>query len=473
LNAATIESSIGELIASRTDQEPVRWRRALLLAGTGAAAFHAAFAIPALSCLIIIYAYSLVALGGAPTGRLSFRLGLALGFLTFSPHLFWFWNIFGPVAICLWTVLSFFTGIFVCGIWYWNQTVGRKALYLAAPILWTALEYFRGEIYFLRFSWLSVGSVFSERIGAIPLEFLGVYGVGFVVFALAAAIDQRVGRRTVLGLLVACLICAGLVQWPAKVADQAPGKRVMVAGIQLEFPPELMLPEYLNTVIEEFPAAEIIVLSEYTLDGTVPKRVRDWCRENRRYLIVGGKDDTANGDYYNTAFVVGPGGAIEFKQAKSVPIQFFKDGLAAQTLEPWDSPWGKIGIGVCYDLSYRRVMDRLVEQGTQAFIIPFMDLAEWGAYQHELHGRVAPVRAREYVVPIFRLGSSGISQNVDARGNILGEASCPGQEVIFGGEMRIGEMARRPVDAWLAPVCLGAVVVAGCFGVARRLRNRR
>ena len=45
-----------------------------------------------------------------------------------------------------------------------------------------------------------------------------------------------------------------------------------------------------------------------------------------------------------------------------------------------------------------------------------MDVADWGRHQHELHARVAPVRAAEYGIPIFRLASSGISQGVNRPG---------------------------------------------------------
>ncbi len=44
-----------------------------------------------------------------------------------------------------------------------------------------------------------------------------------------------------------------------------------------------------------------------------------------------------------------------FKQAKSVPIEFFQDGRPAAEQRLWHSPWGNLGICICYDLSYSRV----------------------------------------------------------------------------------------------------------------------
>jgi apolipoprotein N-acyltransferase len=212
------------------------------------------------------------------------------------------------------------------------------------------------------------------------------------------------------------------------------------------------------------PDAQIFVLSEYTLDSSVPDSLKDWCREHSRFLVVGGKDFVTNDVYYNTAFVVGTNGDIVFKQAKSVPIQFFKDGLPAPKQAVWNSPWGKIGICICYDLSYTRVTDELVKQGAQLLIVPTMDMAEWGRHQHELHARVAPVRAAEYGIPIFRLASSGISQAVNSDGYVFAETKFPGNGDILAAKLRLPRKGVLPLDRFLAPVCVGITVVT-LFGL--------
>jgi apolipoprotein N-acyltransferase len=118
----------------------------------------------------------------------------------------------------------------------------------------------------------------------------------------------------------------------------------------------------------------------------------------------------------------------------------------------WDSPWGRIGFCICYDLSYRRVTDRLVELGAQAIIVPTADEISWGERQHRLHTRVAPVRAAEYAVPIFRVAGSGISQSVDARGQVLATAPYPGQGETIDARLQLGAPGHLPLDHWLAPL---------------------
>jgi apolipoprotein N-acyltransferase len=110
-------------------------------------------------------------------------------------------------------------------------------------------------------------------------------------------------------------------------------------------------------------------------------------------------------------------------------------------------------------MSYRRVVDRLIRLGAEALIVPFMDVAEWGEHQHWMHSRVAPLRAREYSIPIFRVGSSGISQLADQFGHIQSSAPYPGEEALIGGEMHLAKPT-LPLDAFLAPICS---ILAGLF----------
>lgn len=450
------------------------FKRGFIQATLATAAFHLAWTFPTLSSFTFIYAYCLIDLSGVHSARAAFRFGLLGGLLVFAPHLAWFWKIFGAVSICLWSVIAFFTGAFVLSLHAWRARFDGKFLWIAAPVLWTGLEFFRSELYYLKFSWLSVGYAFGDTSSILPIGALGVYGTGFAVFFAAALTGMAARKRPwMLGAGVFTFTLLANLPVPKAATQAAPS--VQVAGIQLEFPPSLAVPTFLDQVIQKHPAAEILVLSEYTFDSQVPAQVRDWCRENRRYLIAGGKDDRVGGNFYNTAFVIGPTGETVFSQAKSVPIQFFKDGIPAPTQEIWRSPWGRIAIPTCYDLGYRRVTDEFIKKGAQAFIVPFMDVTEWGAQQHTLHTRIAPIRAREYGVPIFRLGSSGISQHIDAEGNVLATGEFPGQEQIIAGTLSLAQTARLPLDNWLAPAAsalTAAFVLSLCIRPFVRKRGR-
>ena len=440
---------------------PPGWGKSVLWLVLAVACFHTAYTsirFPAAGLLIFGYAYFLVRLTDQPSVRRAFYFGLTTGFLCYAPQLFFFWRIFNAAAIALWLVLAFWIGLFTAMVCGCTRRWGKaKALWLI-PILWTGIEYFHSELYYLKFSWLNVGYVLSNY-RSNPFDVFGMYAVGFLMFAVIAVfINRHLLKRVLIGWLVILLFLliglAFFLQLIAAARYERPFRPLSIAGVQMEFPSPNVLPEALNKALGKNPDAQIFVLSEYTLDGPVPDALKNWCREHARFLVVGGKDPVGTNDYYNTAFVVGTNGEIIFRQAKSVPIQFFKDGLPAPKQEVWNSPWGKIGICICYDLSYTRVTDELVRQGAQLLIVPTMDVEDWGRHQHELHSRVAPVRAAEYGIPIFRVASSGISQAVTGGGNVVAQTRIPGGGEIFSAQLRLPTRGGLPLDRYLAPFCV-------------------
>jgi apolipoprotein N-acyltransferase len=119
---------------------------------------------------------------------------------------------------------------------------------------------------------------------------------------------------------------------------------------------------------------------------------------------------------------------------------------------------GKIGLCICYDLSYVRVTDELVRQGAQLLIVPSMDVEEWGKQEHILHSRVAPVKASEYHIPIFRVASSGISQAVESDGLVVASTGIPARGEIFSAVLLLPAQGMLPFDRFFAPLC---VIVTG------------
>jgi apolipoprotein N-acyltransferase len=424
-----------------------------MLLGLGAASaalFHLAWIQPRLSPLVLLFLCGLVGLSAARTVRHAFYAGLGVGFVVYAPHLAFFWGIFGWPAIILWGILAFWLGLFVALIRSVRLHWGRVTAALLVPIVWTGLEYFRSELYYLRFSWLSLGYAFSDSPQVFSLTGLGIYGVGFLLAAVAAWTNLLSRQKAVL-LLGATMLALGAVGvWRSGEAD-ARDRTLKLAGVQLEFPVPQEVPAALDRVLHAHPDAVLLVLSEYTFDGPIPEPVKSWCRKHQRHVLAGGKDFNPDGGFYNTAFVIGPDGEVVFQQAKSVPIQFFKDGQPAPSRRPWESPWGKLGICICYDLSYRRVVDDLVGQGAEALIVPTMDVVDWGPAQHRLHARVAAVRAAEYGIPVFRVCSSGISQLIDSRGRIQSFSPCPGPGEVLGGTLSLAHGGRLPLDHWLGP----------------------
>jgi apolipoprotein N-acyltransferase len=477
------EPSPPQLIpAPRTDPAPEQqfpsrpWWRAFAWGALGVGAFYAAYFWSWAAPLTLLYLLALVMIAKARTWRQAFYPALAVGFGLSLLHLRFFWTIFSGGATVLWLVYSVWLGAFAILLRGAFNRLPHWIACLSIPFLWVGLEFFRSELYYLRFSWVTPTLAFYRYPEMVLLPHIGVYGSAFLLASLVALAFAQKRRLCAFVLLIAI---SGMGLWHSLRILTSPvpedGRILRLAGVQMEFPTEKEVLVRLTELARRLPDVSLFVLSEYTFNEPVPEKVKAWCRANRRYLILGATEPLGTTNFYNTAFVISPEGEVIFRQVKAVPIQFFKDGLAAPVQEPWNSPWGKIGICICYDLSYTRVTDTLVRQGAEMLVVPTMDVADWGRAQHELHARIAPVRAAEYGIPIFRLASSGVSQAINAAGHEIARAPFPGEGAVLSQALVLKGPGKIPPDRWLAWVCFFITLAVGCGltggALAERLRN--
>ena len=429
-----------------------------------------AFAAPSGAAAILLVLPCICLLSHLSTARRAFYFGLLAGISMYAPHLAFFWHIFGARSILLWLITGFPIGIFVLLLHHAHRRLGATWAMCLTPILWTGVEYFRSEAYYLKFAWLLPGQA-AAFLPGVGLARVGVYGLGFIYAMLAAMIVGRSALVRTIGL--AASIVLGILMYLPIFPAGPHASPLHVAGIQLESPTEDQAAAALDRLAIAHPEAQILVLSEYTFTSPVPESVRDIIRKHHRYLVAGGIRLADGGDFYDTAFVIGPDGRDVFEQAKSVPVQFMGDGLPATHRRVWESPWGKIGIAICYDIGYARAMDDFVRQGAQGLIIPTMDVQSWGLYERRmLHGRLAPIRSVEYGIPIFGVWSSGESQLTDRYGKIVAKAGYPGQGAMVYGPLRLEAPGRLPPDRLLAIVAMYATGLYILGLIVWRIRRR-
>lgn len=438
--------------------------RQMLLCVGAVVCFKLAYTYSVLSLPAMVAYCACVCLMTSATSRAAFYSGMVTGTVTAAIELTFFRDVFGPASIGLWLILGLWLGLFTLTATIVRRAFPTPGIWLL-PVLWMGFEYFRGELYYLRFTWVTPG---LSLVGGPwqSLLSIGVYGAGSVLILLGIVMVRR--PRT--GFAVLAGVCS--LGFMAGEDEAAPDHQnpPLVAGIQLEYPDADSIALQLDEVRQKVPDCQLILLSEYTFNGPVPDHVLSWCDDNDVFVVVGGKEYESGGNFRNTVFVISPDGDIVHTQAKTVPIQFFNDGLPAEQQDVWESPWGPIGIAICYDLSYARVMDRLVSQGAMGILNPTMDPVDWGGYEHRLHSRIPRMRSIEYGIPIARLASSGLSPFVDAAGRVRAEGSFPGQGEIISYHMPLTDNGRLPIDRWLAMACVFATPV---LLLASTFRNRR
>ena len=132
--------------------ESLGWTKSFLWMAFAVVCFHGAYTsiqFPLLGLLIFGYAYGLIRLTDQPNVRRAFYFGLATGYLCYAPQLFFMWRIFSIAAIVLWLVLAFWVGLFgaiICGC---LRRFGKNHALWLVPFVWTGIEYFRNELYYL------------------------------------------------------------------------------------------------------------------------------------------------------------------------------------------------------------------------------------------------------------------------------------------------------------------------------------
>ncbi|HEX3600405.1 MAG TPA: nitrilase-related carbon-nitrogen hydrolase [Lacipirellulaceae bacterium] len=422
------------------------------------------FTLPIAAPAILVALPALCLLSRQRTVWHALVVGLLVGLAISVSLLTFMYSIFGFFAAALWLVGALPYGVFVALLNMAHRRLGPIWAFCLTPVLWTGIEFFRSEVWALRFAWILPGQA-SALLPGVRLAAIGVYGLGFVYMLLAAML---VGPRKWLRNLgvIGSIIAAALMYVPA--SPLAPvGGPLHVAGLQTEYWDVAEIATALEKLAAAHPEAQLLVLNELAFDGPIPQEVRDVVRKNHRYLIAGGKTPIKEGGFYNTAFVVGPDGNDLFEQVKSVPVQFINDGQPATEHRVWESPWGKIGIAICYDACFARVMDDFVQQGARGLIIPTMDVQDWGEFERrELHGRVQPIRSAEYGIPTFGVWSSGISQLTDRYGRVVASAGYPGQGETLAGSFDLSHAGHVPPDRVLGWITLaGTVAFVGYLAI--------
>ncbi|HEY3855561.1 MAG TPA: nitrilase-related carbon-nitrogen hydrolase [Verrucomicrobiae bacterium] len=454
--------------------KPVSILKALALAVIAVATFHLAYLFDGCEFLIAIFLLGLFQLARLRSARLAFYFGFAIGIAAYAPHLAFFWEIFGGGAIALWCILSFWLGLFLLVGRACRNRFGPTIWACLAPFIWTGIEFFRSELYYFRFSWLNPGYAFSHFSGLQFLAEFGTYGIGFLLMAWVAFLSSFICLPAKVRIAYG-IVLIGISSLPFlyPFSPTLGSTELIVTGVQLEECTAGQTKLALDGALKHFPQTDLFVLSEYAFHGPVPQAIRDWCKAHHKFLLAGGEDAISPTQYYNTAFAIAPDGEIAFKQAKCVPVQLMKDGTPASSQHLWNSPWGKLGVGICYDASYSRVTDNLVRQGAQGLIFPTMDLGDWGRHEHDLHARIGPMCAAEYRLPILKVCSSGISQLISRQGRVVVSAPFPGEGDLISGRLELAGKGQMPPDRLLGRISVAITLALVLWLLIDSIRGRR
>jgi apolipoprotein N-acyltransferase len=424
----------------------------------GALAFAPAGIWPFLLLSISLILVLLRDQGTADARNLGLLYGLAYGLGTMH----WLFGIFGLMALPL-TVLM--AGYFALWANLVGLTQGRPPLARAAlaALFAVALEWLRGDAWYLRLPWYSPPHALAAAPAWVALaRWLGCYGLSYLIWLIAAW--GAFGRF--LPWLAFLLLPLGSFLLPPY---QTPDRKALL--VQAEGT------EQLEPLIAAIPPekVDLAVLPEYAY-ATSPQRALQspsgpgaLARKVSSPVVFGAVEGIyGKPDFENVAAVIDSEGRLLGTFPKQRPVPLIRDGVPGTRRPVFPLDQGTLGVAVCFDYDAPAVAGALTRDGATVLVVPNMDVLSWGHTQHVHHELLLRLRAVENDRWVLRAASSGRSEAIDPHGR----PSAEGVEIGVPGYVTVAYGHRDDVTpgsqaAFLGPLAAALAVV---FLAAEALR---
>jgi len=166
------------------------------------------------------------------------------------------------------------------------------------------------------------------------------------------------------------------------------------------------------------------------LDGPLVRTLGAKARDLGAYLLMGSFVERAGADLFNTAVLLDPRGELAARYRKMHLFGFGDQESRllrrGQDVAVVATPFGKVGLSICYDLRFPELYRRMVDQGVEIFLVT----SAWPGSRLEAWRLFNRARAHENLAYLFscncvgtQAGSQygGHSMIVDPLGNIIAE----------------------------------------------------
>lgn len=170
------------------------------------------------------------------------------------------------------------------------------------------------------------------------------------------------------------------------------------------------------------------------------------CRLARRHgvHILGGSHpaQAGAGRFHNRARLYGPEGGHAF-QDKIVMTRFEREswGVAgAEELHPIDTPFGRVGICICYDVEFPLLARCLVEAGAELILVPSCTETLHGYWRVRVGAQARALESQCLVIHSPTVGSAPWSPAVDANRGAAGVYAPPDVGFPEDGVVALGKL---------------------------------
>jgi apolipoprotein N-acyltransferase len=416
---------------------------ALTAAILGAAAFPPIGAWPLMPFSLILFLQTLA----KKSSQEARGIGLFYGFLFGLGTMYWFFGIFGIYALSLVVLMAAYFGLLASLV---GMTCSWPLLArcLAIGSFAVAVEWLRGDAWYLRFPWYTPPHALAQAPPLIAgCRWIGVYGLSFAVWCMAAA--TALGRpiyALAFLILPASFLLLPRIPEPDRTAllvqvEESHRVSGLLAGLPQRYVDLIVLPEY------AFP--------DGIETGLNAERGPIAVAQKFNCPVVFGTVEGRYGEprFQNVAAVVDENGCLLGTFPKQRPVPLMVDGLAGDRCPVFPVVDGTLGIGLCYDFDAPAVAGRLTASGATVLLAPTGDLVSWGRVQHLNHELLVRLRAVENDRWVLRPTTSGQTEAIDPHGfpstESLGFGETGAVAVPFGyrDTFSLGSFAY-----WLGPI---------------------
>ncbi len=433
--------------------------------------------------------------------RAAFGVALPFGLIwAVSAHR-WYPYVLGPAGIALMPLVGcFYASLVQLGVWLRGERPAAGGL-IALPLAWTAGEFLRaaapvtGEWWFAQLAnsqWLSPPALQVLSLTGAPglALMLMVSNVALSRLALVALRREALAPAPLLALGGV----AAVVAWGALVVPPPPAEGIVIgatvdlantdpaiqasgeaagAGYRASTPEQSQAIFDVNAALTRSLAAAgpaFIVWPEHEIadadDPLIRPQLAALAREMGAYLVVDTVWQAPSG-MHDTALLLGPDGQEVGRQAK---VAVTSGELAAGFVpgppvhQVFATPYGRVGLGVCWDRHSTTVTRSLAREGAQLVLMP--DDSDFGtAAFPPYHAADSVFRAVENRVA-FALGSvSGPAQVIDPYGRMSARSAIDERGAIVGATFVVeGRTLYTRWGDWFGWLTVGA---AGLLALRR------
>jgi len=411
---------------------------------------------------VVAWVPLLLALQGVKASH-GLYLGLLHGAIFYGATMSWLVNVFQgseTFVIPLVLILALFTGFFARGYAlasiHYKKVKKEWLVAWFAAVWWVAVEYFRCEIFTLKFPWMSPG------VGLGPMwisPVLGVYGISFVLI-LGSAMLCHAGKNRVIGGVILALMLVSVLMPRATPSVDDP---IKVMALQSELMDGETYAEMTEAVSEE---VDLIVWPEYGIPIDIRAHQREWldlillAKRKEAVMVVGTQTVMDDDQWHNTALTFNGDGELG-THYKNHTVHFFDDGTAGTEQKAINTELGKVGTPICFDCDYEDVVRGMVVDGAEFLAVPSMDAEHWSVREHWQHAELFRHRAAENGRWMVVSSTSGLTQMIDPYGNRTAELPLVIDGTLLGEIGRLSELTFYTRVGWMFPWLM--MGVGGCW----------